>query len=100
MKIRFSDEAQQQVLKEKQYLAVHSRWASIDFTAKIRRALRLIAAHPEIGSMVGPIDEVRRFVLAPYHVHYVVRKTGIVIVSVWHGRQIRQDLESDHDLGD
>ncbi|MGF9692903.1 type II toxin-antitoxin system RelE/ParE family toxin [Rhizobium sp. 0TCS1.26] len=100
MRVRFSDEAQRQVLKEKQYLEAHSRWASLDFSAKIKRASRLLASHPEAGAVVGPVEQVRRYVLAPYHIHYVVRRTGIVIISVWHGRQLRQELESDLDPGD
>ena len=100
MKIRFSREAQQQVLKEKQYLAAHSRWASIDFTAKMQRAVQLIGTYPDVGTATGAVEHVRKFVLSPYHLHYVVRKTGIVIISVWHGRQLRQELESDLDPGD
>ncbi|MCY1664175.1 type II toxin-antitoxin system RelE/ParE family toxin [Rhizobium sp. SL86] len=99
MKLRVSDEARQQILKEKHYLASQSRWASVDFTAKIERALKLIAAHPEIGTMAGTAPAVRRFVHAPYHIYYVLRQSGIVILSVWHGRQIRQELESDEDFG-
>lgn len=97
MKIRFSDEARQYVHREKRYLAAHSRRASVAFSQQIRRAMTLILEHPAAGPPAGPVGGVRRYVSTPYTIYYVIRGNELVVVSIWHGRQMPGKFEMDED---
>jgi plasmid stabilization system protein ParE len=83
------------VRKEKSYLARHNRHASRAITAQIKNAIALIAEYPQAGAIVSPVDAVRRFVSAPYHLDYTIGADAIFIVAIRHGRQSLQDLEKD-----
>jgi len=83
------------VRKEKSYLARHNRHASRAITAQIKSAISLIARYPQAGPIVSPVDDVRRFVSAPYHFDYTILQDVIFIVAIRHGRQSLHDLEKD-----
>jgi plasmid stabilization system protein ParE len=71
--------------------------ASIAFSEQVKRAARLIANHPRVGIAVAPVEGIRRFVSAPYHLDYVIETDRILIVSIMHARQGPADLEKDED---
>lgn len=95
MKVTLSDEALRNIRREKSYLSVHSRRASLAFSEQVKKAVRLIGRYPDIGTTVAPVKGVRRWVSAPYHFDYVVETDRIVIVSVMHARQGPADIDWD-----
>ncbi|CDZ38934.1 type II toxin-antitoxin system RelE/ParE family toxin [Neorhizobium sp. BETTINA12A] len=97
MKVFLSEEAIRYVQRERAYLAQFSRRASIAFSEQVKRAARLIADHPRVGTAVAPVEGIRRFVSAPYHLDYVIEADRILIVSIMHARQGPADLEKDED---
>jgi plasmid stabilization system protein ParE len=98
MKLVISQEAMRYLERERAYLAQFSRRATIAFSDQIKRASRLIADHPHVGTVVAPVEGIRRFVSAPYHLDYVIRPNYVLIVSIMHARQGPADLEKDEDL--
>ncbi|MDE1159320.1 MAG: type II toxin-antitoxin system RelE/ParE family toxin [Neorhizobium sp.] len=97
MKLVLSEEAMRCIERERAYLAHFSRRAAIAFSDQIKRAGRLIQQHPRVGTSVAPVEGVRRFVSAPYHVDYVIQPGRILIVSVMHSRQGPADLDDSPD---
>ncbi|RWX76016.1 type II toxin-antitoxin system RelE/ParE family toxin [Neorhizobium lilium] len=97
MKVLISEEAIRYIQRERTYLGHFSRRASIAFSQQLKRGVRLIGEHPRIGTVVAPVEGVRRFVSAPYHLDYVIKPDHVLIVSVLHARQGPADLEKDED---
>lgn len=97
MKVTLTEEAIRYVKREKDYLSIHSRRASLAFSEQVKKAIRLIGRYSEVGTNVAPVEGVRRWVSAPYHFDYVIQGDRILIVSILHARQGPADLEKDED---
>lgn len=97
MKVVFSEEALRYLHRERAYLAQFGSRAAVAFSDQMKRAVRLIGAHPRVGTVVAPVESIRRFVSAPYHLDYVILPNYILIASVMHARQGPADLEKDED---
>ncbi|MBD8649811.1 type II toxin-antitoxin system RelE/ParE family toxin [Rhizobium sp. CFBP 13726] len=99
MKVTLSEEAIRYVQRERAYLAQFGRRTAVAFSDQIKRTIRLISEQPRVGTMVAPVEGIRRFVATPYHFDYVIQSDRVLVVSVMHARQASSALDHDDDDG-
>lgn len=85
------------IRKEKSYLARNNRRAAAAVSVQMKKAIALIAEYPKAGPVAAPVDGIRRFVSAPYHLDYQELDDMVLIVAIRHGRQRLSDLDKDAD---
>jgi plasmid stabilization system protein ParE len=85
MKYEFHPEAEQELYKAASRYESEVSELGLRFADEVERVIRLLLAHPELGSRLD--DELRHFVLRryPFSVVYAVVSDVVYVVAVAHG---------------
>jgi len=92
MKLEFSASAVRDLIRLREFIAVHNPKAAERISLRLRKAIAKLVLHPNIGRPVPDLENVRELVAGDYIVRYLQREEVIFILRIWHGKEFR-DLE-------
>jgi toxin ParE1/3/4 len=90
MKLVFSKAAVSDLVRLREFIAVHNPAAAQRVATRLRAAISRLTDSPQIGRPVGELPgETRELIFGKYVVRYQVRQAAVYILRVWHGREDR-----------
>ena len=89
MKLEFSASAVRDLIRLRQFIAVHNPEAAERISLRIRQAIGKLVIHPDIGRPVPELENVRELVVGNYVVRYSQSKDAVFILRIWHGKEYR-----------
>lgn len=93
MKLAFAREAPGDLVRLRQFIAVHDPAAAERVARRLIRGIERLLRFPRLGRRVtiGPDelapDEIREWLVADYVVRYLIAGERIIVLRVWHGRE-------------
>jgi toxin ParE1/3/4 len=89
MKLEFSESAVQDLIRLREFIAVHNPKAAERISLRLRQATGKLVLHPDIGRSIPEFENVRELVAGDYVVRYLRLKDGIFVLRIWHGKEFR-----------
>ena len=98
MRVRFSDAALDNVENIRAFIAKDNSIAASRMAVAIVAAADRLVDNPRIGR-IGVLAGTFELVVRPYVLVYEIQRSDVVVLGVWHGRQLRPGtvIESTHD---
>jgi len=88
MKLLFSKAAVNDLSRLREFIAQHSPEAAQRVAQTLIGAIKRLAENPKIGRSLEIFPgEIREMTLGKYVIRYEVRKKGIFILRIWHGKE-------------
>jgi len=94
MKLRWSRQAQQDLLEIGRYISKDNRAAARRWVERLRQRTRQAAEHPEAGRVVPEHSrpELREVLLGSYRIVYLVGDDAIEVLTVFEGHRLIPSL--------
>ena len=89
MKLEFSESAVQDLIRLREFIAVHNPNAAERISLRLRQAIAKLVLNPDIGRSVPEFESVRELVAGDYVVRYLRLEDVIFILRIWHGKEFR-----------
>jgi toxin ParE1/3/4 len=89
MKLEFSESAIQDLIRLREFIAVHNPKAAERISLRLRQAIAKLVLNPDIGRSVPEFESVRELVAGDYVVRYLRLEDVIFILRIWHGKEFR-----------
>jgi len=89
MKLQFSESAVQDLIRLREFIAVHNPKAVERISLRLRQAIAKLVLHPDIGRSIPEFESVRELVAGDYVVRYLRLEDVILILRIWHGKEFR-----------
>ena len=90
MKLVFSRAAVSDLVRLREFIAVHNPAAAQRVAARLRVAISRLTDSPQVGRPVEDLSgEIRELIFGKYVVRYQVLQTSVYILKIWHGRENR-----------
>ena len=89
MKLQFSESAVQDLIRLRDFIAVHNPKAAERISLRLRQAIAKLVLHPDIGHSIPEFENVRELVAGDYVVRYLRLEDGIFVLRIWHGKEFR-----------
>lgn len=90
MKLVFSGVVVSDLVRLREFIAVHNPPAAQRVAARLRVAISRLTDSAQIGRPVDDLPgEIRDLIFGKYVVRYQVRQTSVFILRIWHGRENR-----------
>ncbi len=92
MKILYSEEALWDLVRLREFVAIHDEEIAERVANDILLRIEALASFPQLGHLVTGITTtafVRDFIFGSYHVRYFVRSDTLIILRIWHTREHR-----------
>ena len=87
MKLVYTDEAVEDLKRQREFIAVHNPSAAGRIATELVSKIELLPGFPRMGTPVemAPVpDSIRDMVFGKYVVRYSVHVSAIIILRVWH----------------
>ncbi|GEN29086.1 plasmid stabilization protein [Halovibrio variabilis] len=88
MKLVYTDEAIDDLIRLRDFIAVHNPTAAARIASDLVGKIELLPDFPNMGTPVemAPVpDSIRDMVFGKYVVRYSLHTSAIIILRVWHG---------------
>lgn len=88
MKLVYTDEAIDDLIRLREFIAVHNPTAAARIASELVGKIELLPDFPNMGTPVemAPVpDSIRDMVFGKYVVRYSLHTSAIIILRVWHG---------------
>lgn len=95
MKIQYSREAIDDLVRLREFIAAKNPYAAKHVAQKLLSGIEKLKDFPEIGLSVQRSPEpekIRDLFITNYTVRYLIGQETIFILRVWHGKEIEKDL--------
>jgi toxin ParE1/3/4 len=89
MKLEFSESAVQDLIRLREFIAVHNPKAAERISLLLRQAIAKLVLHPDIGRSIPEFENVRELVAGDYVVRYLRLEDAIFVLRIWHGKEFR-----------
>lgn len=89
MKLQFSESAVQDLIRLREFIAVHNPKAAERISLRLRQAIAKLVLHPDIGRSIPEFENVRELVAGDYVVRYLRLEDAIFVLRIWHGKEFR-----------
>jgi plasmid stabilization system protein ParE len=90
MKLKFSKEAVNDLVRLSELIAQHNPEAAQRVSQRLSGVIERLVVTPQVGRPVSDIPgEIRELILGQYVVRYEVRKQYLYILRIWHGKEDR-----------
>lgn len=89
MKLQFSESALHDLVRLREFIAVHNPQAAERISLRLRQAIGKLILHPNIGRPVPELPNVRELIAGDYVVRYFRTEDEVFILRIWHGREYR-----------
>lgn len=91
MKLSFSESALQDLVRLREFIAVHDPEAAERVSLRLRQAIGKLVLHPDLGRPVPELENVRELVAGNYVVRYLRQEDTVFILRIWHGKEYRDE---------
>jgi len=91
MKLSFSESALQDLVRLREFIAVHDPEAAERVSLRLRQAIGKLVLHPDRGCPVPELENVRELVAGNYVVRYLLQEDTVFILRIWHGKEYRDE---------
>ena len=89
MKLEFSESAVQDLIRLREFIAVHNPKAAERISLRLRQAIAKLVLHPDLGRSIPEFENVRELVAGDYVVRYLRLEDAIFVLRIWHGKEFR-----------
>lgn len=89
MKLSFAEKALHDLVRLREFIAVHNPQAAERISLRLRQAIGKLVLHPDMGRPVPDLENVRELVAGDYVVRYLREEDTVFILKVWHGKEYR-----------
>jgi len=89
MKLEFSESAVQDLIRLREFIAVHNPKAAERISLRLRQVIAKLVLHPDIGRSIPEFENVRELVAGDYVVRYLRLEDAIFVLRIWHGKEFR-----------
>ena len=90
MKLIFSRSAVHDLVRLREFIALHSPNAAQRISERLRGAIVELVNRPQIGRPVPDLPgEIRELLFGKYVVRYEVRSKKLYVLRIWHGKENR-----------
>ena len=89
MKLQLSGSAVQDLIRLREFIAVHNPKAAERISLRLRQAIAKLVLHPDIGRSIAEFENVRELVAGDYVVRYLRLEDAIFVLRIWHGQEFR-----------
>lgn len=89
MRLEFSASAVRDLIRLRDFIAVHNPEAAKRISLRLRQAIGTLVIHPARGRPVPEIENVREVVAGNYIVRYFRAEDAVFILRIWHGKEYR-----------
>lgn len=93
MRVQLAPSARAQFLDALEFIRQDDPEAAERLLGRVAEATRHLALHPGLGHEIPgyPNSRHRQIVVRPYRMFYRVDNQTVLIVGIWHGRQVPRD---------
>ncbi|AFY31882.1 type II toxin-antitoxin system RelE/ParE family toxin [Calothrix sp. PCC 7507] len=95
MKLEFSVSAVRDLIRLREFIAVHNPKAAERISLRLRQAIGKLVLHPDIGRSLRDLENVRELVAGDYVIRYLRLEDVIFVLRIWHGKEFRDINISD-----
>ena len=89
-RLQFTASASRDLRRLRDFIAEHDLAAAARVSQRLGRTIRLLRNQPTLGKGVEDLPAgVRELVAGDYVVRYTVRDEDVIVLRVWHGRELR-----------
>ncbi len=89
MRLEFSASAVRDLIRLRDFIAVHNPEAAERISLRLRQAIGKLVIHPDMGRPVPELENVRELVAGNYVVRYPRAEDTVFILRIWHGKEYR-----------
>lgn len=89
MKLRFSANALDDLVRLREFISAENPRAARRVSRLLTSSMRKLVTYPMIGKPVEELPECRELVVRSYVVWYRLQGKEIEVIRVWHGREDR-----------
>jgi toxin ParE1/3/4 len=90
MRLIFSRAAVHDLVRLREFIAIHSPDAAQRVSQRLRGAINGLVNNPQIGRPVADLPgEIREFIFGKYVARYEVRTNSLYVLRIWHGKEDR-----------
>jgi len=89
MKFAFTQSAQQDLRRLREFIAKHNARAAARIAQRLATNMRGLLTQPNMGTTVDELPGVRELVSGDYIIRYIPLETDIVILRIWHEKEQR-----------
>jgi plasmid stabilization system protein ParE len=90
MKLIFSRASVHDLLRLREFIAMHNPDAAQRVSQRLRGAIKGLVDNPQIGRPVPDLTgEIRELIFGKYVARYEVRTNLLYVLRVWHGKENR-----------
>jgi toxin ParE1/3/4 len=89
MRLEFSVSALKDLIRLREFIAVHNPKAAERTSLRLRQAIGKLVLHPDIGRPIPELENVRELVAGDYIVRYLHLEDVIFVLRIWHGKEFR-----------
>ena len=90
MRLAFSDRAVCDLMRLRDFIAVHDPGAAQRIAERLGGAVQRLADNPHLGKAVEDLPDVREWIVGRYVIRYVVAGDTLTVARIWHGGEERQ----------
>ncbi len=90
MKIIYTERAGRDLVRLRDFIRKKNPQAAEKASRQLRENINSLLQHPNLGTVLsGKLEHIRELVAPVYIVRYRIVEEGIVILKVWHEKEIR-----------
>ncbi len=89
MRLQFTHSATRDLTRLRSFIAEKDPQAAARVSRRLGRTIRHLRDHPELGSSLEGLPDVRELVAGDYIVRYTIGEETVTILRIWHGREVR-----------
>lgn len=89
MRLEFSASAVRDLIRLRDFIAVHNPQATERISLRLRQAIARLMIHPDMGRPVPEVENVRELVAGNYVDRYSRSRDTVFILRIWHGKEYR-----------
>jgi plasmid stabilization system protein ParE len=90
VKLSFSERAVCDLMRLRDFVAVHDPEAAQRIAERLGAAIQRLAETPHLGKAVEDLPHVREWIVGRYVIRYVAAGDTLTVARVWHGREERR----------
>ena len=88
MELKFSPRATHDLKRLRSFIAKNNPAAAKRISQNLKESILLLLDNPELGIESDELLGVRDYFLRSYFVRYTVQNDSVIILRVWHGKEL------------
>ncbi len=89
MKLQFTHTATRDLMRLRQFIASKNPAAAKRYSRRLLKQINNLLAQPKLGKILEAEPSVRELVARDYIVRYQIKNDALIILKIWHGKELR-----------